>query len=85
MCWNLDNCRLIELKELTVQESEAVPVPRSGHGGHDFISVQHWVVLEHLAEHGAIDIRSTEDVHGLANSNAQVIRQCPCVQNWVPP
>lgn len=60
---------LLGLKELTVQESEAVPVPRSGHGGHGGVGVQHWVVLEHLAEHGAIDVRSTEDVHGLAYSN----------------
>lgn len=85
MCWNLDNCRLIEFNELTVQESEAVPVPRSGHGSHDGIGVQHRVVLEHLAEHGAIDVRSTEDVHGLAHSNGRVIRQCPCVDKWVPP
>jgi hypothetical protein len=62
---------------LTVKKRGAEAVAWAGHGRHGGVYVQRGVVLQHLAEHGAVRIPSTQDVNLVADSNSGMIRQRP--------
>lgn len=62
-------------RNLTVKKSGSHAIAWAGHRGHGSVCVQNRVVLQHLVEHGAVNVPSTEDENTVGHGNRGMIGQ----------